>query len=188
MKCVLCKLIGIVVYNYFEIAYRFWLLLIYFCICSWTTEEVIQRNQIRTFGRPAEVEAIRNNSSIKFALKKIEDFIGRMCPCPILLKPKGFFPIFFGMTWVSSISRYDFAVTFSLNQQIGKFEGKFIGRVILNRLYFSQPAKSPDIITLDYFFLGPADAKVNKEKPKTICSLKIVVDGLCQSNTKDTSG
>ena len=61
-------------------------------------------------------------------------------------------------------------------EDVDFLKSKFNGRALSNRLAFSWPAKSPDLNPLDYLFLGAAEAEVNKQKPKTICDLKKVVE------------
>ena len=64
-------------------------------------------------------------------------------------------------------------------------QDKFQGRVISNRLDFFWPAKSPDLNPLDFYFWGVAEARVQKEKPKTIMELKSVVENFVAEISKE---
>ena len=65
----------------------------------------------------------------------------------------------------------------TINEVLDFLKGKFNGRVISKRLYFSWPAKSADLNPLDFFLLGCSRSR-SKKKPKTICDLKKMCRGL----------
>ena len=66
------------------------------------------------------------------------------------------------------------------------FQDKFQRRVISNRLDFLWPAKSPDLNPLDFYFWRVAEARIRKEKPKTIVELKAVVENFDGEISKET--
>lgn len=90
---------------------------------------------------------------------------------------------------VASKNKYwfqqDGARVHTTNDCLAFLQDKFQGRVISNRLDFFWPAKSPDLNPLDFYFWGVAEARVQKEKPKTIMELKSVVENFVAEISKE---
>ena len=91
MECVPRNLIGKVLYNIFEIANRFRLLLVYFCF-SVPQKKLSSRFKFGLLAGQLKSRWFEITCPLNLPLRKS---MTSLYPCPILMDPKAFFPLYY---------------------------------------------------------------------------------------------